>query len=85
MALVKQGGGNPYVGQVMTTAGYKSSRPPLCMVCGERRPGQLYTKNGYGQDVCADCASPHDREILKADTDAGEVPTWDGEAAESGQ
>ena len=64
MAVIKQGGRNPYSGQVMTTMGYRAPRPPLCMVCGERKANQIYTINGNGQQVCADCGSPYDREIM---------------------
>lgn len=68
MAIVKQGGSNPYEGKVMTSMGYRDSRPPRCMVCGEFKDG-LYTRNGYGQDVCPDCASPKDRELLTGSCD----------------
>lgn len=70
MAVIKQGGSNPYQGKVMTTMGYREPRPPLCMKCGGRKPG-LYTVDGNGQQVCPDCASPADREILvgKCDPD----------------
>lgn len=66
MAIIKQGGGDPYKrkGQVMTTMGYRAPRAPLCMLCGEHKDG-LYTVNANGQQVCPDCASPHDRAILK--------------------
>lgn len=63
MAVIKQGGSNPYKGKVMTTMGYREARAPLCMACGERKDG-IYTRNGYGQEVCPDCASPNDREVL---------------------
>jgi len=65
MPIRKEGGSNPYVGKVMTTLGYRESRPPLCMQCGERRSDQIYTISGNGQVICADCASPQDRAILK--------------------
>ena len=64
MAIIKQGGSDPYKGKVMTTMGYRAPRPPLCLVCGERKEGQLYTINANGQQVCADCASPKDRVVL---------------------
>lgn len=51
-------------GTVMTTMGWRAVRPPECAECGERREGQLYTSNPYGQFVCADCASPGDRAVL---------------------
>lgn len=63
MAIRKEGGSNPYAGQVMTTMGYRAPRPPLCMKCGQRKDG-IYTINGNGQQVCPDCASPSDREVL---------------------
>ena len=63
MAIIKQGGGDPYKGKVMTTMGYREPRPPLCLVCGERKDG-LYTVNGYGQQVCPDCAGEKHRVVL---------------------
>ena len=71
MAIRKEGGSNPYAGKVMTTFGYRESRPPLCMKCGQRRPDQIYTINGNGQVTCADCASPQDQAILKGCCDPG--------------
>lgn len=65
MAIRKEGGSNPYRGKVMTTMGYREPRPPLCMVCGERRPDQLYTINDNGQVSCADCAGPSHAAVLK--------------------
>lgn len=66
MAIKKVGGGNPYAGQVMTTQGYRAPRPPLCLVCGQRKEGQIYTINGNGQQVCADCAGEKHAQVLKA-------------------
>lgn len=66
MPIVRQGGSNPYAGKVMTTQGYREARPPLCMVCGQRKDG-IYTINGNGQQVCPDCASPKDRKALQGD------------------
>ena len=63
MAIVKQGGSDPYAGKVMTTMGLRDRRGMLCMVCGERKDGN-FTVNGYGQPVCPDCASPKDRIVL---------------------
>lgn len=71
MAIIKQGGSNPYAGKVNTTMGMRESRPPLCMVCGERKDG-IYTKNGYGQDCCPDCASPRDLPILRPSPSSGD-------------
>ena len=56
MAVIKQGGGNPYAGKVMTTQGYKEHRAPVCTNCRQRKDGQLYTVNANGQIVCADCS-----------------------------
>lgn len=68
MAIIKQGGArsenSPLRGQVLTTMGLRGHRPPLCMACGQRKPNQIYTQNANGQVVCADCASPRDRELL---------------------
>lgn len=64
MAIIKQGGSNPHAGLVTTTMGLRGHRPPRCLVCGERREGQLYTVNANGQEVCADCASPKNRVVL---------------------
>jgi len=63
VAIIKQGGSNPYDGQVMTTQGYKNRRPPRCQSCGGFKEG-LYVQNGYGQFVCPDCAKPSERVIL---------------------
>lgn len=68
MAIVKQGGSNPYAGKVMTSMGYRDPRPPMCMQCGQRKDG-LYTVNANGKEVCPDCASPRDRELLKGTCD----------------
>ena len=70
MAIVKQGGSNPYAGKVMTSMGYRESRPPLCMSCGERKEG-LYTVNANGQQVCADCAGSRDKAVLRGCCDPG--------------
>lgn len=56
------------MGNVMTTMGLRASRPPLCMKCGERKDG-LYTFDANGQQVCPDCASVRDRELLKGTCD----------------
>jgi hypothetical protein len=82
MAVIKQGGSNPYAGQVMTTMGYKANRPPLCMACGKRREGQLYTVNANGQVVCADCANPADRVNLVQCGSTGEACRCDEEDGE---
>lgn len=66
MAVIKQGGENPYKHQVNTTMGMRARRPMLCMKCGLRKDG-LFTINANGQPVCPDCASPHDRAILAPD------------------
>lgn len=74
MAIKRQGGQDPNRGQVMTTMGYRAPRPPLCMRCGQRREGQLYTVNANGQEVCADCASPSSRDLLKGTCDPETCP-----------
>lgn len=58
----------------MTTIGLRAARPPLCLVCGERREGQLYTVNPNGQVTCADCSSPLDRDVLVERERAGTTP-----------
>ena len=64
MAIVKQGGGDPYRGtKVMTTMGIRDRRPLLCYVCGERKDG-LFTVNANGQQVCPDCAGEKQRVVL---------------------
>lgn len=63
MAIIKQGGSNPNAGKVTTTMGLRERRPPLCMSCGQRNPG-IYTINGYGQQVCPDCAGEKHRLVL---------------------
>lgn len=84
MAIVKQGGSNPYHGKVMTTMGYRDPRAPLCMQCGEYKNGQLYTVNGYGQAICADCAGPKNAPVLKGHCDPDDCAcgrvTGDGES-----
>lgn len=69
MAIIKQGGGNPHKGQVMTSMGLRAPRPPLCMACGQRKEDQLYTINVYGQEVCADCAGPKHAAALRGACD----------------
>lgn len=64
MAIKKTGGSNPNAGQVTTTMGMRASRPPLCLRCGLRKEGQLYTINANGQQVCADCAGGSNLAIL---------------------
>ncbi|HSE46751.1 MAG TPA: hypothetical protein VLA89_15625 [Gemmatimonadales bacterium] len=64
MAVIKQGGSNPYQGKVMTTMGYKDPRPLLCFVCGQRKEG-LFTINANGQQICSDCAGPKNAGALK--------------------
>lgn len=64
MAIIRQGGSNPYDGKVMTTMGYRQRRPPRCMNCNGFKEGQLYTVDVNGRTVCADCASPKDAAIL---------------------
>lgn len=76
--------GFPNTGRVMTTMGYKEARPPLCMKCGERREGQLYTINANGQEVCADCASPKNAGLLKG-TSCGPDCTCSPECREHGE
>ena len=73
MAVIKQGGSNPYEGQVMTTMGYRGPRPPLCQACGHRRENQNYTIDGNGRTVCADCAPERDRDILRYLSEAGDA------------
>jgi hypothetical protein len=63
MAIVKQGGSDPYKGKVMTTMGYRDSRPMLCYVCGERKDGN-FTVNANGQATCPDCAGEKHRLVL---------------------
>ena len=65
MALVKQGGGNPNAGKVVTTMGLREPRPPVCEKCKERK-NQLYTRNANGQIVCADCAGSFGKGVLVA-------------------
>jgi hypothetical protein len=64
MAVIKQGGQNPYAGQVMTTKGYMMPRPPVCTNCRERKEG-LYTRDANGQLVCADCSGSFGAGVLK--------------------
>ena len=65
MAVIKQGGSNPYSGKVMTTQGYKEHRAPVCTSCRQRKEGQLYTVNANGQTVCADCSGRYGEGVLK--------------------
>lgn len=64
MAVIKQGGTNPYPGQVNTTQGMKEKRPPVCPLCRERKDG-LYTMNANGQIVCAACSGRFGRGVLE--------------------
>lgn len=63
MAIIRQGGSDPYAGKVMTTMGIRQKRPMLCMVCGERVDG-LFTINANGKPTCPNCASARDRVVL---------------------
>lgn len=77
MAVVRQGGGNPYAGQVNTSMGMSAPRPPLCEKCHTRKDG-LYTKNVNGQTVCGDCAGSPGRGVLvPIEDDLGLVATRD--------
>lgn len=71
MAVIKQGGKNPYAGKVMTTRGPRDPDKRLCMACGELKADGLFTINGYGQAVCPDCASPKQARPLRADCEDG--------------
>ena len=73
MAVLKQGGSNPYSGQVMTTMGYMKPRPPVCTKCRERKE-QLYTRDANGQLVCADCAGSMGIGVLKGVCVNGDCP-----------
>lgn len=68
MAIKRAGAPQPRTGssetKVMTTMGLRERRAPRCERCGERRDDQLYTRNGNGQMVCMECASPRDRALL---------------------
>lgn len=75
MAILKQGGSNPYAGKVNTSMGMREPRPPLCMVCGERREGQIYTVNANGQTSCATCAGPKHAKTLLGVCDPVDEPT----------
>lgn len=68
MAVIKQGGSNPYAGKVMTTMGYKEPRPMLCYVCGQRKDGN-FTVNANGQPMCPDCAGPKNAGALTGTCD----------------
>ena len=70
MVVIKQGGSNPYAGQVNTTMGMRDSRAPVCWICHERKTGQLYTFNSNGQLVCADCSGSFGRGVLRPDEDS---------------
>lgn len=72
MAVIRQGGSNPYTGKVMTTQGLKDHRAPVCTNCRQRKEGQLYTVNANGQIVCADCSGSYGIGILKGVCDEDE-------------
>ena len=72
MAVIKQGGSNPYTGKVMTSQGYKEHRAPVCTNCRQRKEGQLYTQNANGQIVCADCSGSYGEGILRGVCDEDE-------------
>ena len=82
MAIIKIGGSKPNAGKVLTTMGYREPRPPLCMKCGQRKPGGLYTVNGNGQTVCPDCAGEKHRVVL---TGCEDVECACGKACDDGQ
>jgi hypothetical protein len=70
MAVVKQGGSNPYAGSVNTTMGMRSRRPPECALCRERKDAELYTVNANGQVVCSKCSGSLGRGVLTPDDDS---------------
>jgi hypothetical protein len=70
MPLVKQGGENPYSGQVTTTMGMRKSKAPLCVNCRQRKEGELYTLSPNGQELCPDCAGSMGRGVLTPDMDS---------------
>lgn len=64
MAVLKQGGHNPFAGKVMTTTGPKDPDKRLCYGCGLKKPDGLFTMNANGQYVCPDCAGSRSRAAL---------------------
>lgn len=70
MAVIKQGGGDPYKrkGQVMTTMGYREPRAPMCQGCGERKD-DILVQDGNGRFLCSDCASPSDVRVMRGTCD----------------
>lgn len=81
MAVIRQGGNDPYGGKVMTTQGYKEQRPPVCTNCRQRKVGQLYTTNANGQIVCADCSGSYGEGILRGVCSEGECACDAGDPA----
>lgn len=59
MGVLKQG-------QVETTTGLKPYRPPICIVCGERKEGEIYSRTPNGEPVCPTCAGSHQRALLES-------------------
>lgn len=70
MAIIRQGGGNPHSGKVMTTMGLKDMDKRLCYQCGEKKPDDLFTVNANGQVVCPQCAGTKGEGVLTSDGDA---------------
>lgn len=70
MAVIKQGGSNPYAGLMTTSTGMKEfSR--RCMNCGLKKDDDIFTVNANGKAVCSDCASGLNRRVVRADCEDG--------------
>lgn len=64
MAVLKQGGGNPYAGKVMTTNGPKDPDKRQCQACGLAKTDELFTIDANGKAVCPACAGSNARRAL---------------------
>ena len=66
MAIIRQGGSNPYPGKVMTTRGFRdASAERLCYGCGQYKVDDLFTIDANGKVVCPDCAGSKGEGVLR--------------------